>query len=156
MDDTTWINHQQQQLEKVLTIADEFYDLNNIQVNKSKSVLLTNAAKSDNNGLPVLIILKFGSESINITPVLPNTSVRVLGVWINLKLEKSFVRSQVQNEVKKAVKVMKYKRLTDEHLLYIFNHVIISRIDYRMLLTVLSPNDLYKSNSPFRSLLKTK
>ena len=56
----------------------------------------------------------------------------------------------------KAVRVIKYKRLTDEHLLYIFNHVIIPRIDYRMLLTVLSPDELHKSNLAFRSLLKNK
>ena len=62
----------------------------------------------------------------------------------------------MQNEIKKAVQVMKYKCLIDEHLLYIFNHVIIPRIDYRMLLTVLSPDDLYKCNSSFRSLLKNK
>ena len=118
--------------------------------------MLTNAAQYDNNGLPVPITLRFGFDHINITPVSPGASVRVLGVWINLKLRKSFVKSQVRNEIMKAVRVMKYKRLTDEHLLYIFNHVIVPRIDYRMLLTVLSPDELHKCNSAFRSLLKNK
>ena len=40
MDDTTWIASSQQNLESILSIADDFNNLNNILVNKSKSELL--------------------------------------------------------------------------------------------------------------------
>ena len=40
MDDTTWIAENQNNMESILSIADDFYLLNNIKVNKEKSKLL--------------------------------------------------------------------------------------------------------------------
>ncbi|GBC01554.1 hypothetical protein RclHR1_42270001 [Rhizophagus clarus] len=40
MDDTQWLVPSQNNLEKILEIADSFYKLNDIQVNKEKSELL--------------------------------------------------------------------------------------------------------------------
>jgi exonuclease III/ribonuclease HI len=157
MDDTTWINHNQRQLEHSLEIADEFYILNNIKVNKGKSVLLTNANTSDpSNPLATKVTLNFGRERINIQPARTDQSVRFLGVWINLDLKMNFVKAQIKDEVTKNCLIMKRKYLTDEHLLYVHNHVIVPRISYRMQLTVISPSELDKCNAAFRSLLKNK
>src|SRR3954469_13905568 len=101
MDDTTWINHKQQQLKSILMVADDFYTLNNIQVNKTKSVLITNAIK---DGFPVTF--QFGTDSIVIKPCKPNESTRMLGVWINIKLKHQFVKVQVKDEITKACQLM--------------------------------------------------
>jgi hypothetical protein len=151
MDDTTWINHKQQQLESILTVADDFYTLNNIQVNKTKSVLITNAIK---DGSPVT--LQFGTDSIVIKPCKPNESTRVLGVWINIKLKHQFVKAQVKDEITKACRLMKFKRLTDQHLLYIFNKVVCPNIAYKLQLTVLGKTVCEKLNAPFHTLFKNK
>src|SRR6266496_6434327 len=45
MDDTQWLSNSQSNLEKILTIADSFYKLNDIQVNKDKSELLVRKIK---------------------------------------------------------------------------------------------------------------
>jgi hypothetical protein len=141
-----------------LNIADSFYTLNNIQVNKGKSVLLTNANidNNDTDNDTSVVTLNFGTEQIKIKPVRQDESVRVLGVWINLKLKKNFVLQQIKSEINSTCRIMKYKRLTDEHLLYVFNHVVIPRISYKMQLTVLSNVELDKCNAPFRALLKNK
>src|SRR5437868_8999681 len=48
MDDTQWITDSQTKLEKILKIADSFYNLNDIQVNKEKSELLIKKKKIRN------------------------------------------------------------------------------------------------------------
>ncbi|CAB4425398.1 unnamed protein product [Rhizophagus irregularis] len=79
MDDTTLLAKDQCQLETMLDIANEFYNLNDIKINKDK----------------------FGSEYINIKPKEPNESIRILGVWFNVNDDKKFVLSQAKSEVKK-------------------------------------------------------
>jgi len=74
MDDTTWINHKQQQLENILTVADDFYTLNNIQVNKTKSVLITNAIK---DGSPVTLQLVPNQSLSNLA-----SQMNPLGYWV--------------------------------------------------------------------------
>ena len=157
MDNTTWITQNKEQLELSLGIADEFYALNNIKVNKDKSVLLTNADTTDSlNPASTKVTLKFGREQIHIQPAKTGQSVRFLGVWINLDLQSNFVKAQIREEIVKTCQIMKKKHLTDEHLLYVYNHVVIPRISYRMQLTVINPGDLDKCNAAFRSLLKNK
>ena len=42
MDDTTWMTSNQENLESILSIADEFYKITNTTINKSKSELIIN------------------------------------------------------------------------------------------------------------------
>ena len=90
MDDTSWISSSKEKLESTLSIADEFYTLNNIQVNKLKSVLLTTCNTYDATSNSREVTLSFGQEQIVITPAARNESVRVLGVWISLSSRKKF------------------------------------------------------------------
>ena len=63
MDDTTWMAPNKENLESILSIADEFYKITNTAINKSKSELIVNRAN-----IPSTVDLKFGEEIINITP----------------------------------------------------------------------------------------
>ena len=45
MDDTQWITDEKHKLEKMLYIADSFYRLNDIQINKDKSELMMRTKK---------------------------------------------------------------------------------------------------------------
>ncbi|GES90563.1 RNA-directed DNA polymerase from mobile element jockey-like [Rhizophagus clarus] len=74
MDDTQWLVPNQNNLEKILEIADSFYKLNDIQVNKEKSELLVRYKQGRYR--PKLkpyepVTLRFGSDSIFIIPVSP-------------------------------------------------------------------------------------
>ncbi|GBB86825.1 hypothetical protein RclHR1_13270007 [Rhizophagus clarus] len=74
MDDTQWLAPSQNNLEKILEIADSFYKLNDIQVNKEKSELLVRYKQGRYR--PKLkphepVTLRFGSDSIFIIPVSP-------------------------------------------------------------------------------------
>ena len=124
MDDTSWISSSKEKLECTLSIADEFYTLNNIQVNKLKSVLLTTCNTYDNTSNSREVTLSFGQEQIVITPAARNESVRVLGVWISLSSRKNFIMHQCEDIIRSTCNMMRFKRLTAEQLKYIWNTVI--------------------------------
>ncbi|CAJ0907686.1 14766_t:CDS:2 [Entrophospora sp. SA101] len=86
MDDITWIT------EEILTITDDFYNLNSIKVNKDKSALLKHQPDFDDDNNSVQ--LQFGLETINIQPNNYKESAHILGVWVNLDADRRFVIQQ--------------------------------------------------------------
>jgi len=156
MDDTTWLAHSKLQLEKTLHIADEFYNINNIQVNKDKSVLLTNNRDVHKNNLPLTISLSFGTSHISITPLKKKESTRVLGVWINLECNLTFVIKQANGDTNRFIKTIKPKRLTDKQMAYIYNHVMMPTISYKTQITILSKKQCEFIIRPFLKLFKKK
>ncbi|PKB96642.1 hypothetical protein RhiirA5_434500 [Rhizophagus irregularis] len=106
IDDTTLLAKDQYQLETMLNIANEFYNLNDIKINKDKfELLLKKIDKSFNYSNSLMI--RFESEYINIKPKNPTKS-----------------------EVKKLIENIKHKRITDKQLQYVFNALIIPTIEY--------------------------
>ncbi|CAJ0849351.1 9300_t:CDS:2, partial [Entrophospora sp. SA101] len=89
MDDITWIT------EEILTITDDFYNLNSIKVNKDKSALLKHQPDFDDDNNSVQ--LQFGLETINIQPNNYKESAHILGVWVNLDADRRFVIQQQFN-----------------------------------------------------------
>src|SRR3989442_11004547 len=79
MDDTQWLAESKESLEKILEIADNFYNFTDIQVNKLKSELLV---KQHSTSSPIdydlPISLRFGNQSVDIKPTLPQASTQIL------------------------------------------------------------------------------
>jgi ribonuclease HI len=153
MDDTTWIAETKDSLESMLAIADDFYALTSIKVNKEKSELLVHVPGQPT---PDVIHLKFGSTTVDIRPAEYSESVRILGVWMNLKGQRQFIVQQAKDEVATMCRILQRKRLTDKQLLYLWNMVIIPRIEYRTQLTFLSSSECSTIAAPFRRLFKYK
>src|SRR5215208_3155710 len=63
MDDTNWIASSKQDLESILEVAEEFYDLTRSALNKEKSKLLTTKLSAN-----TIILIKFGLSTIDIEP----------------------------------------------------------------------------------------
>jgi endonuclease/exonuclease/phosphatase family metal-dependent hydrolase len=122
MDDTSWITESKQNLELILSIADGFYQLNNIMVNKQKSELLVKIPNNKdiyNNE----VSLNFGNEQIKIQPKKYTESIRILGIWMNLGKKRNFIIQQAKDEVLELCNIMKKKLITDKQLLYIYNTI---------------------------------
>jgi exonuclease III/ribonuclease HI len=154
MDDTTWITEDKEDLEKILEIADDFYNLNNIKVNKDKSELLYHQSNDRNED--ELVILQFGQDNIEIKSAKYKESIRFLGVWINLAGHREFIINQTTDEVTHFCHIINNKRITDKQLLYLWNMVVIPRIEYRTQITYLGFEDCNKITSFFRKFFKHK
>ncbi|CAJ0885286.1 10999_t:CDS:2, partial [Entrophospora sp. SA101] len=100
--------------------------------------------------------LNFGNEQIKIQPKKYSESIRILGIWMNLGKKRNFIIQQAKDEVIELCNIMKKKLITDKQLLYIYNTVIIPRIEYRTQLTFLIKKECDNISSPFRQLFKHK
>src|SRR5579871_3373850 len=159
MDDTQWISDKKEKLEKILEIADSFYNINDIQVNKEKSELLLRMEKIKNRNVfdyTRKIELKFGCTNINITPKHPSEAVRILGVWYNMNNNKRYNIGQARVVIQNISKIIKHKMITDKHMTYIFNNVIIPKIEYITQMAVITERDLKSIYSPIRRIFKNK
>lgn len=155
MDDTSFLANNQLGMEKILEIADSFYCLNDIKINKTKLALLLRLKekKKLNNDIK----MKFGKEEITITPVKVTESERFLGVWINMYGKDKHIKNQIKREVLSINKALSIKKgLTDKMMIYLFNYLIIPIVEYRSQLVVLEKKTLEKLMAPFRKLLKNK
>src|SRR5215216_1082484 len=149
MDDTNWIANSQQNLEDILVIADDFYDLTRAALNKSKSKLLTTKHLASQT-----VDINFGSSVVNIKP--EQNSVRFLGIWINRSNSQTFVKTQAQKDINNFAAVMKPKPLTDKQIAYIVNAVLCPLLEYRLQCTPLSKRECNIYFSSIRTLFKRK
>jgi hypothetical protein len=152
MDDSTWIGNSKQDLSTILNITDSFNKFNGIKVNKEKSRLLVLNSKLTTEEK----FICYGENSIKIYPIDNKESIRFLGVWISPERNKNFIASQIKKENEEAYEIMKYKHLTDDQISYIFNTVIVPRIEYRMNLTVFNETELNHLTTKIRKLLRNK
>ncbi len=81
---------------------------------------------------------------------------QVLGVWITLSKSDKHIINQIRYEVKQLCNTLQHKLITDKQLQYVYNAVIIPRLEYRTQLTFLSKNMCHSLMVPFRTLFKHK
>ncbi|EXX53868.1 hypothetical protein RirG_239880 [Rhizophagus irregularis DAOM 197198w] len=152
MDDTNFMAGNQENLEKILSIADTFYNLNDIKINKDKSELLLRKKY-----IPESLFLSFRKLIVNIKPASKKGSIRLLGVWFNAFNRRNHVIDQIKNEINNCCNSMILrKKLTDKQMAFIFNVLIIPRIEYRAQLIILSEHECNKIMAKFRILFKHK
>src|SRR6266498_445220 len=139
-------------MESILSIADSFFILNNILINDDKAIFLTNDQLPESR--EAQFILPHRCLTIKAHPV--HVTERVLGVWITLQRSDKFIIQQLKQEISQVCNTLKYKKVTDKQLLYVFNAVVIPRLEYRSQLVFLSEDICSSLMAPFRKLFKHK
>jgi ribonuclease HI len=157
MDDTGFITNNKLNLERILKIADSFYRLNDIKINKQKSELLLRKNVSKKKPLESVVKIKFGEDEIEVKPTARNQSSRFLGVWINAFNDNRHVEQQIRNEIKAIIKNISCRKgITDKMMIYLFNMLIIPIVEYRSQLYVIEERILERLMAPFRSFIKNR
>ena len=69
-----------------------------------------------------------------------NEPVRYLVIWISGRKNDKFIKNQCNDEILITTNRLKWKKITSQQIVYVFNAVIIPRIEYRTNLTILKHN----------------
>ncbi|GET56229.1 RNA-directed DNA polymerase from mobile element jockey-like [Rhizophagus irregularis DAOM 181602=DAOM 197198] len=162
MDDSTLISSSKSGMESMLSITEEFYQINNTSANHNKYVLITNSLPSSSvsSPSPVVFDLQLSGlnkvPSISIVPISMNSSFRFLGVWFNVAGSRDFVRNQVARECNSFAATVRPAKLSAKQVVYLHNTVLIPKLEYRMQVTHLSESECASATSSIRSLVKHK
>src|SRR4051794_15955621 len=127
LNDTTWFANNLTDLSNNLAIADDFYRLANIKINKLKTKILTNI-----KSLLLLktISLNFGQDLIDILITSKAQSERILGIYINMKNSKRFTINKLKCMIKFTTFNLNRKRITHDYVSYVINKVLLPQIEY--------------------------
>ncbi|PKK59981.1 hypothetical protein RhiirC2_794015 [Rhizophagus irregularis] len=159
LDDTTWLAENLTDLVSNLKIADSFYQLANIHINKEKTMILANKyAKKiiNNNSVAPIdhIDLEFGSTIIKVPILAKYKAARILGVHLNPDDCHNTSTKKIFNMINYVIMLIRKKKLTHDHVIYVINRVIIPRIEYLSQHFMLSINQCNKINISLRSTIK--
>ncbi|GBB96241.1 hypothetical protein RclHR1_27090002 [Rhizophagus clarus] len=136
--------------------------LSDICINNLKYVLISNSLPLTTTSiiLPVDFHLSLSSlndiSSISVTPLSITSSFRFLGVWFNINGSRDFVKKQIAGECNSFAATLRPARLSAKQVVYLYNSVLIPKLEYCMQVTHLSVSDCYAATRSIRSLVKHK
>src|SRR5437868_5653877 len=134
MDDTLWVADSKIQINAIVKIAQSFYNMANIKVNPSKSILATNTSSKT---LPDLFIV-FNGQTIK--AITQSTPFHFLGYWYTINNKQMPVQKIIVNKISDALLLLKKAIITEKQAIYIINTVILTRLEYRSQNYILNEN----------------
>jgi hypothetical protein len=127
LDDTTWFASSKEQLEKQLKIANSFYSFTDIKINHEKYEILTNEKPYINKEISLHIS---EHKVINIKMASKKQGKRILGVYINACNNITSTIHRMKQIIYEFRNAIKFKEITHDHIIYLINRVLISRLEY--------------------------
>ena len=100
-DDTTWITNDKKQLEEIIKIVNEFFSMNDIQINGTKSKLIVINTKIPKEERKVI----FGDAEVKVEN--EKVIVRALGIWLDSKMKETLIKNRVKGIVKQITEELK-------------------------------------------------
>ena len=160
MDDLNLISTSQQNTQILLNITSQFLSINNIDINPKKTKLLTiNPLKKTTLSITLNTyssnILQPTSQSI-ITPNGKNDPIRILGIYLSENSILKPGRSKIQENISIVTQSLKSKYTTGPITSYIYNTVLLPRIEYHLQTTYLTNNQTISYQRIINSTLKHK
>src|ERR1043165_2779824 len=148
MDDTLWVTSSQQELSQILSTAESFFNMANIQINPSKSLLTTNNIST---GYTPII---YNNHPLNLHP--SNELFKFLGCWFTLSNKQIKQTKLITAESSHLIKIASTKQIINIHAQYIINTIIILIIKYHLYNIVLNQNPGIKILTSHNGLVKNK
>ena len=151
-DDTTFIASSSQDMQHIIDKAQEFYNINDIEINPKKSELIVMNRKGKDNDLKV----ELGHKREEVKAKSAKDTVRLLGVWLGGGEQKRRCRIKLQQEVRNFVQVIKSKKISIEQIKYLNNKVLLPRLEYRSMIYLWSKQICDRIHQPMLRIAKWK
>ncbi|GBC30119.2 ribonuclease H-like domain-containing protein [Rhizophagus irregularis DAOM 181602=DAOM 197198] len=121
-----------------------------------KYVLLSSSSPSskiifDLSPSPLVPIPSLSLSFLSVT-----TSFRFLGVWFSLSASSDFVLRQARSMVKDMAALLGLKKLLAQHVAYLYNAVLLPRLEFRLQTTLFSESTIQTIVKPMFSVLRRK
>ncbi|PKY55306.1 hypothetical protein RhiirA4_427411 [Rhizophagus irregularis] len=127
MDDTTLISKNKKELEKMIEICHQFFNINDIKANVSKYELI----KINNEKEDLIIegesIKKTNSEEGN----------RYLGIFFRYDNKREVYKQKIMSIINSACNIFNWKKLNEKQIIAVWNLVIMPRIEYQLAAIIL-------------------
>ena len=139
-------------MQQIVNKAQEFYNINDIEINPKKSELIVLNRKKTEEEYNILL----GKKKEEVRAKNTNDTVRLLGVWIGGKSQKRKCRLRLQQEVRNLIQIIKVKKISIEQIKYLNNKVLLPRLEYRSMIFLWSKQICDKIHQPMLRLAKWK
>ena len=149
IDDLNLISYSKNSIQSLCNTSNEFFSLNDIQANPTKTKLIT---LNVNHKLDRSITM----QSTQISPQKTKDPIRILGIWISENSILTPNRQKIITDTLLITKALKSKYTTGQMASYIYNKVLLPRIEYKLQTTFLTPNMLKITQRIINSTLKYK
>ncbi|EXX65475.1 hypothetical protein RirG_132910 [Rhizophagus irregularis DAOM 197198w] len=156
MDDSTLIASSKRGIEDRLSITAEFYTLNNIQANSAKYILLSSEQFSQTIEFDLSPSFLISNPTLTLKALALSTSFRFLGVWFCLSASSRFVHNQTVSMVKDMAALLSPKKLLAQHVAYLYNIVLLPRLEFRLQSTLFAESTINRMVSPMLFLIRQK
>ncbi|GET65130.1 hypothetical protein RIR_jg21278.t1 [Rhizophagus irregularis DAOM 181602=DAOM 197198] len=156
MDDSTLIASSKRGIEDRLFITAEFYTLNNTQANSAKYILLSSEQFSQTIVFDLFPSPLIPICSLTLKALALSKSFRFLGVWFCLSASSRFVHDQCTSMVKDMAALLSPKKLLAQHMAYLYNIVLLPRLEFRLQTTLFAESTIKCMVSPMLSLIRQK
>ncbi|GET62843.1 hypothetical protein GLOIN_2v1790829 [Rhizophagus irregularis DAOM 181602=DAOM 197198] len=156
MDDSTLIASSKRGIEDCLSITAEFYTLNITQANSAKYILLSSEQFSQTIVFDLFPSPLIPICSLTLKALALSKSFRFLGVWFCLSASSRFVHDQCTSMVKDMAALLSPKKLLAHHVAYLYNVVLLLRLEFRLQITLFAESTINRMVSPMLFLIQQK
>jgi len=151
-DDTTFIGGSKKDLETITKVANEYYEINDIKTNPTKSELLVLHKKNKEEEASI----KLGSDRELVKMDAKRKAIRFLGVWVTEKNQARDCKKRIQKDVASFTAILRYKKLSIGQIKYLNNMVLLPRIEYKAMTNLLRRSVCEAIHQPMMRLAKWK
>jgi ribonuclease HI len=151
-DDTTWIAPNKKSLQETINISNSFFELNDIEINSQKSELLVLNSKEKIENQAI----RMGTPPEKVQGHKELAQVRFLGVWLSKTRQRQNNIKRGKKEVLSIVHMLRYKKISVSQAVYINNKILLPRLEYKLMNTMLNKKTCEEIQQPFLKLIKWK
>ncbi|CAB4386895.1 unnamed protein product [Rhizophagus irregularis] len=139
-----------------LTFMDDSTLIASSKTNSAKYVLLSSSSPSSQIIFDLSPSSLVTTTSLSLSSLALNTSFRFLGVWFSISASSQFVLKQSRSMVKDMAALLGPKKLLAQHVAYLYNAVLLPRLEFRLQTTLFSENTIHSIITPIFSVLRKK